>query len=472
MKSIGARLAICYVLASTVTFASLFLAGRYFIEGHAIHALDLLNRSEFEQIRASIAPLGATPSEAEWRQRVQAMTSDNLELFFIEIYGPGGTVVFRSPGLRGHDIVPASKQQAFNANVEGLGELRAGTFALGPYTAAIATSKRHVRVVMSAYERTFYGLLVVMIAVSSVIGYGLSRMALRPLRLIQDTADRIRSDNLSERIPVSRARDEISDLARLLNQMFDRLENSFDQIRRFTAEASHELKTPLTLVRLQAEKLVVDGQLTPAQEQAVQIQIKELAQLNRIIEDLLFLSRADARAISLDLRQQDPEPFLQGFAQDAHVLAEYREQRFFLTHHGHGLVAIEPKWIRQVLLNLLSNALAASPAGSRVTLRSTLMNQCWQVCVEDEGPGVAAEQREHIFERFVRVNRPGNEDKGSGLGLAICRSIVELHGGRIFAEAGPGGRGLSVIFDIPAETAPEHAGNVPASTAFHPTGAT
>lgn len=467
MRSIGARLAVCYVLASTATFASLFLVGRYFVEDHAIHALDLLNRSEFEQIRAGLAASGVQPSEAELRRRVQAMMSDNLELFFTEIYRPDGTIVFRSPGLRGHDIPAPARRQAFNADIEGLGELRAGKFVVGPYTTVIATSKRHVRAVMSGYEHTFYGLLLVMIAVSSVIGYGLSRMALRPLRLIQDTANRIRSDNLSDRIPVSRARDEISDLARLLNQMFDRLEESFDQIRRFTAEASHELKTPLTLVRLQAEKLVVDGHLTPAQEHAVQIQIKELAQLNRIIEDLLFLSRADARAITLDLRPHDPEPFLQGFAEDAHVLAEHSHQRFYLTHHGSGQVAIEPKWMRQVLLNLLSNALAVSPTEGRVTLRSTMMNQCWQVRVEDEGPGVAAAQRERIFDRFVRINRPGNEDKGSGLGLAICRSIVELHGGRIFAEPGPGGCGLSMVFEIPASTPREEAGGAPFDASLH-----
>lgn len=454
MKSIGARLAICYVLASTATFAALFLAGRYFIERHAIRALDLLNQTEFEQIRAAAAAPGEQPSEADVRRRVQAMKFDNQELFFTEIYGPGGTIVFRSPGLQGNDMKPPSNRQTFNVDIAGRSQLRAGKFMLGPYAVVVATTKEHVRVVMTAYEHTFYGLLVVMIAVSSVIGYGFSRMALRPLRVIQDTADRIRSDNLSERIPVSGAQDEISDLARLLNQMFDRLETSFDQIRRFTAEASHELKTPLTLVRLQAEKLIVDGQLMPAQERAVHIQIKELAHLHRIIEDLLFLSRADARAITLDLRPQNPEPFLQSFAQDAHVLAEHRDQHFHLTHHGEGQVDIEPKWIRQVLLNLLSNALAASPPGSRVTLRSTLMNQCWQVRVEDQGPGVAAEQRERIFERFVRISRPGCEDKGgSGLGLAICRSIVELHGGRIFAEAGPGGLGLSMVFEIPAKTA-------------------
>jgi two-component system heavy metal sensor histidine kinase CusS len=450
MNSIGARLAICYVLASTVTFASLFVTGRYFVERHAIHALDLLNQSEFEQLKSGVGPPGETFPKDALLRRVRALT-DDLKLIHIEVDSPTGEAIFRSEDLDGHRIPAQPAGVGFNIVLDGLGELRAGTFMLGSYKVIIATSKSQVKVVMEGYARTFYELLVVMILVSSVIGYGFGRMALRPLRTIQETANHIRSDNLSERIPVSTAKDEISDLARLLNQMFDRLETSFNQIRRFTAEASHELKTPLTLVRLQAEKLLMDGQLSPTLEQSVQIQLKELAHLNRIIEDLLLLSRADAHALTLDLKLQDPEPFLHSFAEDAHVLAEHRNLRFFLTHHGHGRVAIEPKWLRQVLLNVLSNALSASPPGGRVTLRSTLMDGLWQVSIEDEGAGIPVEQRERIFERFVRISRPG-EDKGTGLGLAICRSLVELHNGRIFAESTPAGCGLRVVFEIPAAT--------------------
>ncbi|WP_175837753.1 ATP-binding protein [Burkholderia anthina] len=450
MKSIGTRLAICYVLASTITFAALYQAGRHFVEHQAIHSLDLLNQVEFQQILAATNARDGALTEATVRQGVQTMITNGQGLFFIEVRDGDGKVVSRSHALHQRDMTPPPNAQVYNVGALGTSQLRAGRFALGPYTVLIATPKESVRITMIAYRRTFYGLLVAAIAISSVIGLGFGRMAMRPLRTIQDTADRIRSDNLSERIPVSGARDEISNLARLLNQMFDRLETSFNLIRRFTAEASHELKTPLTLVRLQAEKLIVDGQLTPEQERAVQTQITELEQLHRIIEDLLFLSRADAHAVTLDLQSKNPEPFLQSFAQDAQVLAEYHDQRFELTHSGNGHVRMESKWIRQVLLNLLSNALAASPPGSHVALRSTLTHEHWQVRVEDDGPGVPAEQRERIFERFFRVNRAGSENQGNGLGLAICRSIVELHGGRIFTEAGPGGRGLSMIFEIPS----------------------
>src|SRR6202044_1719723 len=134
----------------------------------------------------------------------------------------------------------------------------------------------------------------------------------------------------SERSPVSQAKDEVSELASLLNQMFDRLEDSFNQIRRFTAEASHELKTPLSLARLQAEKLLVSGELAPAHEEALQMQLGGFARLSRIIEELLFLSKAEARVIALTLTPQDPREFLQALAADARVLAEHHGRRFEL----------------------------------------------------------------------------------------------------------------------------------------------
>ena len=221
------------------------------------------------------------------------------------------------------------------------------------------------------------------------------------------------------------------------------------QIRRFTAEASHELKTPLSLVRLQAEKLLVAGNLSPAHEDAVQMQLEELARLNRIIEELLFLSRAEARVITLDLKPLDPVRFLHVFAQDARVLAEHHGRQFVLTREGEGTVAFEEKRLRQVLLNLLANAVDASPPDGVITLRSSLTAGLWRVRLEDQGPGVPDDQRERIFERFVRLDNRGGDDKSSGLGLAICRSIIELHHGRIWAESGTDGRGLRVVFEIP-----------------------
>jgi signal transduction histidine kinase len=449
MKSIGMRLAAWYAFAATVTLACLFVVGYQLLQTYLIHGLDLLNTAEFEQIRARLGPDYKTLDATVINQRIRETTEYASVLFYIDIHSNQHGTVFYSNNLKGRAIPDVRGKHHYDAAIDGIGQLRVAEFVLPPFDVTIATSATQVRKVMEGYVEVCAALLVAMLVASIIIGVVLSRLALRPVRLIRETANRIRSDNLSERIPVAQVQDEISDLARLLNQMFDRLESSFNQIRRFTAEASHELKTPLSLVRLQAEKLLVTGNLSAAHEEAVQMQLEELASVSRIIEEMLFLSRAEAHAITLDLQTQDPLRFLQIFAQDARVLAEHHGRQLVLTRDGEGTVAFEEKRIRQVLLNLLANALNASPCDKVITLHSSIGNGIWRVSIEDEGPGVPADQRERIFERFVRLENRGAEDRGSGLGLAICRSIIELHHGSMWAEAGKEGRGLRVVFEIP-----------------------
>jgi two-component system heavy metal sensor histidine kinase CusS len=305
---------------------------------------------------------------------------------------------------------------------------------------------------MQGYVQISIALVAVMLLISSAIGFILSHFALRPVRIMEATANRIHSDNLSERIAVDTVDDEIANLARFLNQMFDRLESSFKQIRRFTSEASHELKTPLSLIRLQAERLMTQGGLSGVQEDAVNAQLEEVARLNKIIEELLFISRAEAGAITLERRPQSPAQFLQAFSQDARVLCEHRDMRFVEQHSGEGDATFDAKWIRQVLLNLLTNALNVSPPHGEISVRSVLTSQTWQVSVVDHGPGVPAEQRARIFERFVRLSPASDQqDGGSGLGLAICRSIIHLHQGHIHAEEADDGIGLRVVFEVPRQ---------------------
>jgi signal transduction histidine kinase len=451
MRSIGARLALWYALAATVTFAGLSVAGYFLLEEHLIHGLDLLNASELKQIQARLGPNHHRLNAREVDERIRESTDYASTLFYIDIHTPQETL-FQSTNLRGQPIPDVKGLREFNVVVPEIGELRVGEFILDPLDVMIATPTRPVRVVMEGYVEVCAALVAVMLAVSAAIGFGLSWLALRPVRVIQETANRIGSRNLSERIPVSNVRDEVSNLARLLNQMFDRLESSFDQVRRFTADASHELKTPLSIMRLQAEKMIVDGTLSSGHEEIVESQLEEIARLNAIIEELLFLSRAEAQAISMDRNAHNPTGFLLSFAQDARVLAEHNSVRFRDTHEGEGVAVFDPKWLRQVLLNLLTNALKASPVGGTISLRSVLSGWIWRVSLEEEGPGVPDTMRSQIFDRFVRLE-PATERQagGTGLGLAICRGIIELHRGRIFAEAGADGRGLRVVFELPAQ---------------------
>jgi two-component system heavy metal sensor histidine kinase CusS len=464
VRSIGARLALWYAAAATATLVCLFVAGYYLLKINLVHGLDLMNRAEFAQISAHLGSDYASLNDRVIDARIRETTDYASVLFFITVDDPHGPVrpIFYSTNLRGLEIPDVPGQRMFNAVLPGVGELRVGEFILGPFDVTIATPLDNVHEAMRYYTQTCLWLLAVMLAVSVAIGFGLSRLALRPVRLIRETASRISSDNLSERIPVASIRDEISELALLLNLMFDRLEISFQQIRRFTAEASHELKTPISLIRLQAEKLLVDGNLDADNEESVHMQLEEVSRLSHIIEELLFLSRAESFEIRLNLTTQDPKAILMSFSQDARVLAEHRGLQFVCSHEGHGSVLAEPHWLRRVLLNLLTNALNASPQGSRVTLTSSIREGFWRVQLADQGPGVPSEYRERIFERFFRLP-PANAaaDEGSGLGLAICRSIMSLHGGTIWAEAPPDGSGFRIVFRIPAQTPQVAADSAP-----------
>ncbi len=455
MKSLGARLAAWYTFAATATLACLFVAGYYLLQQHLLRGLDVLNAAEFEQIKARLGADYRDLDPIAIDERIRETTEYASVLFYVDIHGPASGTIFYSRNLQGQAIPDLGRASTSNASVAGIGALRVGEFLLDPYEVMIGTSLGQVDRLMRGYVEVCVWLLVAMLGASVAIGFGLSRIALRPVRLIQETASRIGSDNLSARIPVSAVNDEISNLARLLNQMFDRLESAFNQTRRFTAEASHELKTPLSLVRLHAEKLLVEGGLTPAQEEMVQLQLEEIGRLNQIIEELLFLSRAEARAITLQRQPHDVPRYLATFADDARVLAEVRGVQFTLAVTPGGSAEFDAKWIRQVLLNLLANVLNVSPHGGRVTLRAELTGGIWRVSLEDEGPGVPADQLDRIFERFVRLEATDatGSPAGSGLGLTISRSIIELHRGTIRAEAAHGGRGLRVVFELPVTAA-------------------
>lgn len=472
MKSAGLRIAFWYALASLLTLGCFFGVARYLVEKHMVHALDTGIAAEFAQVLRRLGPDLETLRPEQVRERLSLNPSVR---YFIEIHDAAGPIAYRSRNLRDRAIPatpetepflsrtveraleavardpaspPPTARRSYSGAIPELGAVRIGEFAAGRLTVRVASSSEQVRSLSEAFRDVFYGMVAVMLAVSGLIGFVLSHIMLRPLRQIQATAAHIGSDNLGERIPVSEVDDEISRLARLLNQMFDRLEAAFRQTRRFAAEASHELKTPLSLIRLQAEKLLIDGGLKPAQEEALQVQLEEISRLNQIIEELLFLSRAEAQAITLQTGPHDTRAYLETFATDARVLAESRGVHLAVDLQGDGAVVFDARWIRQVLLNVLANALNFTPGGSTVTLRSHLAGGHWQVAIEDQGPGVPPDQRERIFERFVRLS-PGAAN-GSGLGLAISRSIIQLHRGRIRAEAAGLDRGLRLVFELPA----------------------
>ncbi len=457
MKRIGTRLAVLYAIGATISFAILSLLGGSLMIAHMIGSLDALNAAEFRQLQRQIGPDFATVGSRVLETRLKSVDQYQSVLFYVSIDSPQRHEhVFRSQNLRGREIPDVKGQRAFNAATPGLGSLRVGEFLLPPYDVTVATSAQGVDEVVRAFTRISVGLIFAMLVVSLLLGGIFARYMLEPIRAIRATADRIGSNNLVERIPLGPVRDEVDELAELLNRMFDRLEDAFAQMRRFSSEVSHELKTPLSLLRLHAESIAKSGAESAITEAAVE-QIGEIARLNTFIDQMLFLSRAQAKAIAFDLKTIDPREFLITFAHDAEALAEHSGRRFVLDARGAGEVGLEQSWFRQVLLNLFSNALHVTPPDGEIRLISRFAGDEWIVSIEDEGPGLDSADCERIFERFVQLGTKARGDRGAGLGLSIAQSIVTLHGGVITAHSLGSGRGLGVTVRLPQVLAPVSA---------------
>lgn len=451
MRSISARITIWYAIGATLSFAVLMMLGAIFLERALTRSLDELNAAEFRQLLVQIGTDYASVDRKVLERRLSNVDQYQSVLFYINIYEPKTrTIVFDSANLKGNSIPDIKGKRRYTADAPGLGELRVDEFLLPPYDVTVATSARTLHDGIRAFAIIGAALIFVMLVMSIFIGRGFSRLVLSPLRTIRDTAERIGSDNLRERIPLGRVRDELGELVSLLNGMFDRIESGFNHVRQFSRDVSHELKTPLALIRLHAESIAKDG--GEHTEIAIE-QIDEIARLDTLIDQMLFLSRADAQAIQFELTELDPGHFLESFAQDASALAEHSDRHFELVAHCRGTVAIETSWMRQLLFNIVSNALRAVPEGGLVTLTSSFdeENSRWLLVVSDNGPGLTTDECSRIFEPFVRLGT-SRADRGAGLGLTIARSIAILHQGSLEAEPNHP-HGLRVRLELPARPA-------------------
>ncbi|CAM3039987.1 ATP-binding protein [Rariglobus hedericola] len=444
------RLMVRFSALVTVTTVIVLLAGGLLLEREMLRSMEGMHEVEADEVFEVLRDHPGLKGD-DLAGRIDTKLGSDAALYFIQIHDDRGAILYRSENL-GDAVMPDLSRMEENehvlAELPGVGGVRLSEFREGEWHVQIASRLKPVHRILTNYAKVS-ALLVLGTAVASLgLGYAFSRFTLRPVRAIELTARRISADNLRERIPVLAVRDELADLAMLLNQMFDRLEGSFEQVKRFTADASHELKTPLALIRLNAERLRTRLAGDPEAVAGLEDLLEEITRMNRIIESLLFIAKAESGALLLDLKEHDVRALLAPFVEDARVLAEDRGVRFELARDDAGSLRLEPALLRQLLLNLVANALNVSPAGGLVTLESVQTEHGWWFIVTDEGPGLPAAQLEKIFERFVRFEPATGENRarGHGLGLAICRSIAELHDGEIRAENRTDGRsGLRVV---------------------------
>lgn len=383
---------------------------------------------------------------------------------FFQIFGPSGTITIRSANLGRRDI-PLSRT-AFDAALAGHTTFESARFPDGPPIRLVSVPVRHgdalvnvvqvgtsLQPVEEALNRLLFILLVAVpgaLVAALVGGWLLAGQALRPVGAITQAAERIAGGDLTQRLTPPAADDEVGRLASTFNLMIAKLEASFRQVRQFTSDASHELRTPLTVLKGEAELALRRPRSAEDYRLVLESALEEIDRMTRIVDELLLLSRADLGEIELATQPVRLDALVEEIQRQAAVLGQDQQVEVTLAETAPVTVTGDELGLRELLLNLVDNAVKYSHRGGKVELAVRRENGSAKVCVSDQGIGIPADALPRLFDRFYRAdNARAHAKKGTGLGLSICRWIVEAHRGRIEVRSAPGaGATFTVILPL------------------------
>jgi heavy metal sensor kinase len=376
----------------------------------------------------------------------------------IQVSTPGGTALFRSERIKEAGLPrPSNPTTAGDSTFENFAG-RSGHARLlsrlvpgpdGPLVLRIAAP-------LAADDHELSELLTVLLLAGPLAlglalggGYLLARRALAPVDRMAAEAEQITATRLDRRLDVPNPDDELGRLGATLNGMIARLERSFEETRRFTADAAHELRTPLAVMRNVAEVALRSPREPEHYRRVLGDVLEEVERLTRLAEQLLFLCREDAGLVSLAKTEVRLDDLARDAAEHMGVVAEAKGLTLETGRLTPCAVKADEDQLRRLLFNLLDNAIKFTQAGGSVRVGLERSDERALLTVADTGAGIPAEHLPHVFERFYRVDPArGLEGGGTGLGLAICRSVAEAHGGHLRVESEVG-RGTRVRVEMP-----------------------
>jgi two-component system heavy metal sensor histidine kinase CusS len=272
------------------------------------------------------------------------------------------------------------------------------------------------------------------IVFSAGAGVFVTRKGLLPLKEITRATERITASQLHERIVADGWPMELASLAQSFDRMLDRLEDSFSRLSQFSADLAHELRTPINNLRGEAGVALSQSRTPEEYRRTLESSLEEYARLTRLIDNLLFLARAESPEAGISSARFDARQAIEAVRDYYEALAE--ERGIELRCDGEGRVMADPVLFRQAVSNLLSNALNCTPRGGHVLIRASQNNGSLQIIVSDTGCGIFPEHLPRVFDRLYRVDMARSQNpNGAGLGLAIVKSIVKLHGGTVEVQS-------------------------------------
>jgi len=427
------------ILAWGGTFAVLFLQLRNQLDHFAIQEIETMEGLLF------FTPQGELQMREDYHNHPES--KDVIDRF-VEVLSPEGPVLYRNQRLGDRTLggTPFAG--------EGVGGYSVRSEKLSDGTRVRMVSRIHsldghrILIRLGHTEEPLWSrmeemllasafVLPMVLALAGFAGYGLVRRALGPIELMARRAQEITPQRLHERLPNDDTDDELGQLARVFNETLARLEQAFEQLRRFTSDASHELRTPLAAIRSVGEVgLQKDGTRAEYRD-IIGSMLEEVNRLTSLVDNLLTISRADAGSLQLERVQVSVMELAREASALFEVLVEEKTLVFVLTGDESATVEGDRLFLRQAFVNLLHNAVKYSPVGGTIAVRVQSGSGRLTVEIEDNGPGVPAEDRAKIFDRFYRVDKARwRESGGAGLGLAITKWVVEAHHGEISLESG------------------------------------
>jgi heavy metal sensor kinase len=274
------------------------------------------------------------------------------------------------------------------------------------------------------------------VALAAIGGYLIATRSLRPLDAMARQARRITSESLSKRLPNPDPNDELGRLATVFNETLARLEASFAELQRFTADASHELRSPLTALRAVGEVALRDGNDPAALRETIGSMLEEAQRLTDLVDALLTLARMDATKADAAREELNVATLLEEVRDQFEVLANEKRQTIAVTSDDDITVRADRTLLHLALVNLVHNAIQHGPVDSQISITAVRSARKIDISVKNNGPGIPREYHEKIFERFFRVDKARSRAQGgAGLGLAIAKQAVERNGGRVVLES-------------------------------------
>lgn len=308
------------------------------------------------------------------------------------------------------------------------------------YTIQVAAPTHEIIEGLQAFQQLLALMIPAFLLAAAAGGWWMSGRALRPVDQITAAARSISERSLAKRLPVPATNDELRRLSDTLNQMLSRIEEAFQRVTQFTADASHELRTPVALIRTTAEVALRKDRSKDEYRRALADVLEESVRTAELIEHLLTLARADAGKAVLERTPLDLALLAQDVVAQCQRLAQGKGLHLTLNVPASGaMIAGEAQALRRVLLLLLDNAVKFTPAGGRIEVMVNQSVTTVQMAIRDSGIGISPDDLPHIFKRFYRSEKSRNREYGgAGLGLSLAMWIVEAHNGTIQVESEPG----------------------------------